>query len=129
MMTRQQREAAYAAVQLLRTHVGARYADAMSQALSDLHEYETGQRALTEYAKVNGEWRGQSTSSEPEIYTYWIGTSYVKNNVTFQCGVEVRRTTPILTREDVLMQADLIAADQGWSQCSILGIFPIVNED
>lgn len=181
MMTREQREAAYAAVGILRRQVSDRYADAVSQALADVHEYEAAKPSplvfpavsddserlieKLEYAidemRVWPRWlnhvmtlrdaiarigileaREQASTTaclavgadgpvlraEPEVYTYWVGASYVKEGMSYQGGVEVRRSTPILTREDILAQADLIKADQGWSHCSILGIFPIVDE-
>lgn len=231
MMTKEQRETAYQAIAILRRQVGDTHADAVSQALADLHDYEVQSKVTAadhqtligrlEYAAEQlSEWprhlphvtdireainrigtleervsyyvarelvdevhedliaarsmRGNlrerlartishlsreenslfaedaanvrdalemidgvvrnaeavdaDEPSGPEVYTYWVGVSYVEFGCIKGGGMRVTRSTPILTQEDILTCAELIKKQHGYDQCGIVGIYPIVDE-
>lgn len=126
MMTRHQREDAYAAVGVLRRAGQSSAADAISQALADLHEYQVGQAtqwlaeavATSDADAVKAD---PDAPSAPEVYTYWVVYTYREmssgTQVLGACRHE--RSTPVLTCEDRYSVAHKIANDMG---CNVVVI-------
>lgn len=123
MMTRHQREDAYAAVGILRNRGWTGCAEAVSQALADLHEYQVSPAPLLpistwhvpvqpdpEDVKANPD-----APSAPEVYTYWVVYAYRSSVSGAQelgaCRHE--RSTPLLSCEDRMNVAMKISADTG----------------
>lgn len=129
MMTRDQREAAYAAVGVLRRTGNHGHADAVSQALADLYDYQVMPQPLMEWTQ-----RAASMASEvgpgvlavgsdgvvlgaptEETYVYWVVYAYRELTAGQQslAACRVPRSSPILSCDDRMQVARKIASDTG----------------